>query len=167
MNVACKKFSADKSCTELAQGDCGSAVVDSQNFELYGHVIGVNPLGYAYVIPFDHTIKQVTYSFGTSSVALPGSASSNREKEAKFNDLLSSHYDAKLFRSSVPQQIKDTVNVVPSPKSPHVTAEEKGGNFRRFYDWLLRMFWYVPCAPAFYIYFEARCCALNIIFLGR
>ncbi|ORY09859.1 hypothetical protein BCR34DRAFT_589058 [Clohesyomyces aquaticus] len=49
----------------LADGDCGSVVVDQDTHTAYGHVIGSNPMDEAYVVPFKHIIEQIKLTFGT------------------------------------------------------------------------------------------------------
>lgn len=54
----------------LADGDCGSVVIDRDTHTIYGHVIGSNPMDQAYVVPFKHIIEQIKLTFGTSKVSI-------------------------------------------------------------------------------------------------
>ncbi|KAJ4296427.1 hypothetical protein N0V90_006472 [Kalmusia sp. IMI 367209] len=54
----------------LADGDCGSVVVDQDTHTVYGHVIGSNPMDQAYVVPFKDIIEQIKLKFRTSEVSL-------------------------------------------------------------------------------------------------
>lgn len=54
----------------LADGDCGSVVVDQDTHTVYGHVIGSNPMDEAYVVPCKHIVDQIKLTFGASEVSL-------------------------------------------------------------------------------------------------
>jgi nucleoside phosphorylase len=45
--------------------------VDKETFQVYGHIMGTNPLLHAMVVPLVDTIRQVTYCFRASQVILP------------------------------------------------------------------------------------------------
>ncbi|OCL04909.1 hypothetical protein AOQ84DRAFT_269229, partial [Glonium stellatum] len=57
-------------CRGVVDGDCGSLVVDSNTLEAYGHVVGSNPLGEAYVVPLEDTIAQVRTDLRAKEVHL-------------------------------------------------------------------------------------------------
>ncbi|RTE84606.1 hypothetical protein BHE90_000885 [Fusarium euwallaceae] len=59
-----------KSPQGLISGECGSVVVDQSTHEAYGHVIGCNPWGHAFVVPLRHVLSQVKVSFGATHVGL-------------------------------------------------------------------------------------------------
>jgi hypothetical protein len=44
--------------------------VDCETGQVYGHVIGTDPLGHALVVPLVHTIQQIKSSFGAKTVIL-------------------------------------------------------------------------------------------------
>ncbi|KAK4112894.1 kinase-like protein [Canariomyces notabilis] len=54
----------------LAKGECGSAVVDQETREVYGHVIGTSPLGFVYVSPLMQVMKQIKVSFDVNEVGI-------------------------------------------------------------------------------------------------
>lgn len=55
----------------ISKGDSGSIVIDQQTFQVYGHIMGTNPLSHAYVVPLIDTIRQVTHCFRGAQVTLP------------------------------------------------------------------------------------------------
>ncbi|KAI1379962.1 hypothetical protein F4677DRAFT_300254 [Hypoxylon crocopeplum] len=55
----------------LSPGDSGSIVVDAERFDIYGHVVGSNPLGEIYVSPLMGALKQIKGFFPESEVSLP------------------------------------------------------------------------------------------------
>ncbi|RSL79782.1 hypothetical protein CEP51_007105 [Fusarium floridanum] len=61
-----------KSPEGLISGEFGSVVVDQKTHEVYGHVIGCNPWGHAFVVPLRHVLSQVKASFGATRVGLTG-----------------------------------------------------------------------------------------------
>ncbi|KAH6867871.1 hypothetical protein B0T10DRAFT_419246, partial [Thelonectria olida] len=54
----------------LISGECGSAVIDRATNKVYGHVVGSDPLGHAYVIPLAHVLDQVKSCFEAKHVCL-------------------------------------------------------------------------------------------------
>ncbi|KAI0384312.1 hypothetical protein F5Y04DRAFT_293265 [Hypomontagnella monticulosa] len=76
-----------KGTERLSYGDSGSVVVDAETFGIYGHVIGMNPLGEIYISPFADTLFQISRFFPRDKVSLPdplvllaASSSNNIEK---------------------------------------------------------------------------------------
>lgn len=65
----------------ILPGECGSVVVDQETFEIYGHIIGSDGLGHAYVVPLRQTFDQIKTSFGAQNVSIPQSACAFAEKE--------------------------------------------------------------------------------------
>ncbi|RDW72593.1 uncharacterized protein DSM5745_07765 [Aspergillus mulundensis] len=59
----------------LEKGDSGSLVVDLITNQIYGYVVGLNPLGEAYIMPMMATIRQVKEAFGTENVSMPDPSS--------------------------------------------------------------------------------------------
>ena len=55
----------------LDAGDCGSWVVDSVTHEVYGHVVASDSFGDAYVIPLDHTFRDIKQQLAADKVCLP------------------------------------------------------------------------------------------------
>lgn len=55
----------------IEPGECGSIIVDRKTFDVYGHVVGSNIVGHAYVVPFRATIEQIKKVFQVQRVALP------------------------------------------------------------------------------------------------
>jgi hypothetical protein len=55
----------------ITQGDCGSAIVDQETYEIYGHIIGSNRNGHGLIAPLVDTIRQIKSTFGTARVRLP------------------------------------------------------------------------------------------------
>jgi hypothetical protein len=49
-------------------GECGSVVVDTAANKVYGHVVGSDPLGHAYVVPLAHVLQQIANCFGGEAV---------------------------------------------------------------------------------------------------
>ncbi|KAK4106356.1 hypothetical protein N658DRAFT_414266, partial [Parathielavia hyrcaniae] len=47
----------------LPVGECGSVVVDSATNKVYGHVVGSDPLGHAYVVPLLAVLDQISRCF--------------------------------------------------------------------------------------------------------
>ncbi|RYP17563.1 hypothetical protein DL765_004452 [Monosporascus sp. GIB2] len=54
----------------LIGGECGSIAIDRETSEVYGHVVGSDPLGHAYVVPLAHVMDQVKVSFEATHVNL-------------------------------------------------------------------------------------------------
>ncbi|WQF87711.1 hypothetical protein CDEST_12725 [Colletotrichum destructivum] len=52
-------------------GECGSIVVDQKSFEVYGHVVGSNHLGHAYIVPLSDTFDQIRTAFNSENVGFP------------------------------------------------------------------------------------------------
>ncbi|KAL2128566.1 hypothetical protein VTI74DRAFT_9007 [Chaetomium olivicolor] len=59
----------DKASGGLLSGESGSVVVDSRTNNVYGHVVGSDPLGHAYVVPIAHVLEQLMDSFGLEDVS--------------------------------------------------------------------------------------------------
>lgn len=57
--------------TGVIEGDCGSVIVDQQTSEVYGHVVGANPLDQAYVVPISATTEQIRKSLQATEVTIP------------------------------------------------------------------------------------------------
>ncbi|OCL12554.1 hypothetical protein AOQ84DRAFT_275627, partial [Glonium stellatum] len=57
--------------TGVIEGDCGSLIVDQQTSEVYGHVVGANPLDQAHVVPIKATTEQIRKSLRATEVTLP------------------------------------------------------------------------------------------------
>jgi hypothetical protein len=55
----------------LRDGDCGLWVVDSQTYEVFGHVVASNIFGEAYVVPLDDLFENIKHQLGAQSVGLP------------------------------------------------------------------------------------------------
>ncbi|KAL3301730.1 rna binding protein [Colletotrichum asianum] len=55
----------------LVPGECGAVVVDKETYKIYGHVVGANVLGHAYVVPFRGVLDQIKTAFGTDLVHFP------------------------------------------------------------------------------------------------
>ena len=53
------------------EGDCGSIVVDQESYEIYGHIIGSNPLNHALVVPLIDTIEQLKASITVPEIHFP------------------------------------------------------------------------------------------------
>ncbi len=45
--------------------------MDQETLKIYGHVVASNPLGEAYVVPFEDTLGQIKEAFGAEGVSLP------------------------------------------------------------------------------------------------
>ena len=52
------------------EGECGSVVVDQKTHDVYGHIVGSNPMEHAYVVPFKHIIEDIKFMFATTDVSL-------------------------------------------------------------------------------------------------
>jgi hypothetical protein len=52
----------------LVSGECGSVVVDTATNKVYGHVVGSDPLGHAYVAPLADVLHQIAVCFGGEAV---------------------------------------------------------------------------------------------------
>lgn len=83
-----------KECTEtytltlrhgsmLDPGDCGSWVVDRETCEIYGHVVAVDALEEAYIIPLNATLRDIQKSLAAKSVSLPVKADLHRPPESE------------------------------------------------------------------------------------
>ena len=55
----------------MIEGDCGSIVIDKKTLNVYGHVVGSNPLQEAYVVPLKDTINQIKDDLDATEVLLP------------------------------------------------------------------------------------------------
>ena len=55
----------------LDEGDCGSWVVDSVTYEVYGHVVASDSFGDAYVIPLDVSFRDIRQQLAAEKVCLP------------------------------------------------------------------------------------------------
>ncbi|KAL3473149.1 hypothetical protein BJX99DRAFT_261579 [Aspergillus californicus] len=55
----------------LIKGDSGSLVIDRLTNEVYGYVVGLNPLGEAYMVPMVATLAQIKEASGADNVCLP------------------------------------------------------------------------------------------------
>ncbi|KAK7408882.1 hypothetical protein QQX98_008943 [Neonectria punicea] len=72
----------------LVHGECGSVVVDHETNEVYGHVVGSNPLGHVLLVPLEHVFSQVKISFRTSRVRLsPSSLEKTSGGDAKVSSI--------------------------------------------------------------------------------
>ncbi|KAK0660863.1 hypothetical protein QBC41DRAFT_368630 [Cercophora samala] len=60
--------------TKLLPGDSGSWVVNETTHEVYGHVISVDALGEAHVIPLESTLSDIRARLGADEVALTSAA---------------------------------------------------------------------------------------------
>ncbi|KAK4691824.1 hypothetical protein P7C71_g5262, partial [Lecanoromycetidae sp. Uapishka_2] len=58
----------------LNPGDCGSWVVDKETYEVYGHVVAVDALGEAYIVPLNATLRDMKRQLAAYSVSLPTKA---------------------------------------------------------------------------------------------
>ncbi len=45
--------------SKLDPGDCGSWVVDIKTCEVYGHIVALDALGEAYIVPFNATLRDI------------------------------------------------------------------------------------------------------------
>lgn len=59
----------------LKKGDSGSVVVDATSYDIYGHVIGCNPMGDIYISPYSAILQQIRHLFPDATVGLPESSS--------------------------------------------------------------------------------------------
>ncbi|KAF7950116.1 hypothetical protein EAE96_007414 [Botrytis aclada] len=59
--------------SRVIDSDCGSLIVDQVTLEVYGHVVASNPLGEAYVVPFQDTFQQIGNTLGAKDLSLPNS----------------------------------------------------------------------------------------------
>lgn len=55
----------------MNSGDCGSWVVDSHTYEVYGHVVALDAFGEAYVIPIKETLRCIEKQLSAQRVCLP------------------------------------------------------------------------------------------------
>ncbi|KAK6858315.1 hypothetical protein PG995_006014 [Apiospora arundinis] len=51
----------------IVAGECGSVVVDRETDRVYGHVVGSNMLGYAYVVSLAQVFDQINFCFGDTA----------------------------------------------------------------------------------------------------
>jgi hypothetical protein len=56
---------------ELQRGDSGSWVVDVTSGEVFGHVVSVDAMGEAFVVPMQATLQNLEERLGVNSAALP------------------------------------------------------------------------------------------------
>lgn len=63
-----------RSDSELRPGDSGSWVVSETTHEVYGHVISVDALGEAHVVPLESTLSDIRAQLDVDEVALPTKA---------------------------------------------------------------------------------------------
>ncbi|KAG5745528.1 hypothetical protein H9Q70_011775 [Fusarium xylarioides] len=61
--------------SSLKKGDSGSVVVDATSYDVYGHVIGCNPLGEIYISPYRAILRQIRRLFPEAAISLPESSS--------------------------------------------------------------------------------------------
>lgn len=55
----------------LKRGDSGSIVIDAATSSIYGHVIGINPIGEVYISPYAAIFEQIQNRFPGSIIELP------------------------------------------------------------------------------------------------
>ncbi|KAF4471140.1 rna binding [Fusarium albosuccineum] len=105
----------------LISGECGSAVVDDDTNEIYGHVVGCNTSGHALIVPLKHVLTQVKHCFGTTLVGLspPSTHLSpvHVSKEQSATDQALAEFDAgsQLYEAAVGLD----------NDGDHITAEKK------------------------------------------
>jgi hypothetical protein len=107
--------------TGLIDGDSGSVVVDQENFDIYGHVVGSSPLQHAYVVPFKYIIEQIKIEFATPQVQLVGPT----EYSARHHKELNNCKSDQIKDSEYAQEIMDT-NETPS-EAMHGTLGASSG----------------------------------------
>ncbi|SCO09502.1 uncharacterized protein FFB20_13313 [Fusarium fujikuroi] len=61
--------------SSLKKGDSGSVVVDATSYDIYGHVVGCNPMGEIYISPYGAILQQIRRLFPDATVGLPESSS--------------------------------------------------------------------------------------------
>jgi hypothetical protein len=68
---------------DILDGESGSLVIDQETHEVYGHVIGSDPCGFAYVVPMTVIIAKIKACFKTDEVQIfkPSTASEDHESE--------------------------------------------------------------------------------------
>jgi len=73
----CPLWSLLLSSGVVEEGECGSAVVDKETFQVYGHLVGSDDeVGLAYLVPLVDTIEQIKTAFGTDETFLAESRES-------------------------------------------------------------------------------------------
>lgn len=55
----------------MQKGDSGSVVIDAATNAIYGHVVGVNPIGEVYVSPYAAIIEQIRNMLHSNKVEIP------------------------------------------------------------------------------------------------
>ncbi|KAF4955730.1 hypothetical protein FGADI_4301 [Fusarium gaditjirri] len=63
--------------SSLKKGDSGSVVVDAVSYDVYGHVVGCNPMGEVYISPYHAILRQVRNLFLEVEVSLPESSTTS------------------------------------------------------------------------------------------
>ncbi|CAG9938597.1 unnamed protein product [Clonostachys rosea f. rosea IK726] len=72
----------------LTYGDSGALVIDAMTNDIYGHVIGCNPLGEIYISPFVSVLQQIRQKFPEQALSLPGPPKMNTNTSATTDDII-------------------------------------------------------------------------------
>ncbi|CAH0002392.1 unnamed protein product [Clonostachys byssicola] len=72
----------------LTYGDSGALVIDALTNDIYGHVIGSNPLGEIYISPFVSVLQQIRQKFPGKALSLPGPLEMNANASATTDDII-------------------------------------------------------------------------------
>ncbi|KAL4886118.1 hypothetical protein BJY04DRAFT_213653 [Aspergillus karnatakaensis] len=85
----------------LVQGDSGSLVVDRITNEIYGYVVGLNPIGEAYIIPLMSALDQMKHALNTEDVSLPDPIPLAKELTDTSDPGLDSSLSLRLLRQAL------------------------------------------------------------------
>ncbi|CAH0032767.1 unnamed protein product, partial [Clonostachys rhizophaga] len=112
----------------LTYGDSGALVIDALTNDIYGHVIGSNPLGEIYISPFVSVLQQIRQKFPGQGLSLPGPPQMNTNTSATTDDIIELYH-------SLPELPKGKgLPILGESSQPHWTTTPKSKAGRLQYD---------------------------------
>ncbi|CAH0045404.1 unnamed protein product [Clonostachys solani] len=101
--------------SSLTYGDSGALVIDALTNDIYGHVIGSNPLGEIYISPFVSVLQQIRQKFSGQALSLPKPPNMNTDTSATTDDIIELYH-------SLPDLSKGKgLPILGEPSQPHWT----------------------------------------------
>lgn len=81
--------------SKLDPGDCGSWVVDIKTCEVYGHIVALDALGEACIVPFNAALRDIQGRLSARSVSLPTETESPQPLGSFTEGVSNRQYDQK------------------------------------------------------------------------